>query len=120
MEQAQSAMNPTPASVLEASSDHAILDGAWPREHPKQPSALERRAVSRKQDVDPSQEVLAAHPISTVVSRTEHSHLVAEVPVNSPIVDYSNASEEQLLEAARSSDVGAFVELTARCAQSTH
>ena len=120
MEQAHSAMNPTYASVLlEASSDHMFLNSARAREHHQQPSvALERRVVARKQDVASSQQVQADHAISAVVITTEHSNLVAEIPMNTPIVDHRSASDQQLLAAARSSDGEAFVELTARSVDS--
>ena len=120
MEQAHSAINSTYANVLpEASSDHMFLNSACARGHHQQPTvALDRRVVSRTQDVDSSQQVQAAHAISAVMITTERSNLVAEVPVNTPIVDHRSASDEQLLAAARSSDGEAFVELTARCVDS--
>lgn len=108
--------------LLGSASNRGALSGTWPRDHHAQTSlVLGQTAPFSGQNIEPNQEAQEAPAISPVdIASTEHSNLVAEVPVNTPILDYSHASHEELLAAARFSDGRAFVELSGRCADSVH
>ncbi len=123
MEQARFATNQTDASaLLEPSSDHLFLKDARSRDHyletclPKEPVMLIRGQYAgpseNNRECDASREFETAAAKQSIPADAKR--------VNTPIEDYRTLSDLQLLEAARSSDEQAFVELTGRHIQMVH
>ena len=120
MEQAHSAPNPTNAGALvKTTGEHRFLNSAWSRDHDKEFSSPlgalvhlrepheEQLAKVRAYDANPDFKTQVANQLILAGSNL----------VNAPISDYKNASDQQLLETARSSNEHAFVELVGRHAQ---
>lgn len=123
MEQALSATNQTAATaLLEPSSDHLFLKDAWSRDHHLETSLpREPMMAIRGQYEGPGEnnrEYVVNRYFETAAA--EQSSMADAKLVNTPIEDYRNLSDQQLLEAARSSDEQAFVELTGRHIQMVH
>ena len=119
MEQARSAIRPADlCPLLTAVGDHGSLNRSWqPHRQAQSCFASEPMVFSERQYFEPRRRAQADPPISVVPAASEQTGLAGGFPANLPIVDYRNASDEELLAAARLSDEGAFVELTGRYAQ---
>ena len=120
MEQAHSAPNPTNAGALvETSGEPGFLNSAWSRDHNKEFSSpmgalmhfreLQEEPLLKARAYDASPDFEAQDAKQLILAGSNQ--------VNVPISDYKNASDQQLLETARSSNEQAFVELIGRHAQ---
>lgn len=120
MEQPHSSANPTkPSALVKRTGERGFLNGAWSRDRDEEIFSPMRALVPFR---EPHQEPLAkvrtydATPdIETPAAK--QLILAGSNLVNAPISDYKNASDQQLLETARSSNEQAFVELIGRHAQ---
>lgn len=83
-------------------------------------NALDEIPAFHEHSVESNQRPLSGSPVPAVLARsgTESHKPLCGASASESAVDYEHASDEQLLEAARSADERAFVELSSRCAAS--
>ena len=102
-------------------SDSTASYVSWRGDHCAQPAlALEQIAFSRRErsgENPKSGEAVISYTETAATAQPNHA---AQVPASIPILNYGQASEEELLAGARSSDGRAFAELSNRCTPSVH
>ena len=108
-------------SPLGHTSDPTASYVSWPGDHCAQPAlALEQIAFTGRERVGGNSKPGEAAISSIETAVTPQQNHAAQTPANIPILNYEQASEEELLAGARSSDSRAFAELSNRCTPSVH